>query len=58
MLALTEDKLEAQGVTKGARHKIILSIKRLKERYNNLCQLEKVSEWLWRVMMGLLVDRR
>lgn len=42
MLALTEEKLEALGVTKGARHKIILSIKKLKDRYNTLCQLEKV----------------
>ncbi|KAL0266899.1 UNVERIFIED_CONTAM: hypothetical protein PYX00_009321 [Menopon gallinae] len=41
MLALTEEKLEALGVTKGARHKIILSIRKLKDRYNTLCQLEK-----------------
>lgn len=43
MLALTEEKLEAAGVTKGARHKIILSIRKLKDRYNTLCQLEEVS---------------
>ena len=43
MLALTEEQLAAQGVTKGARHKIIISIRKLKERYNTLCQLEKVS---------------
>ncbi|XP_069690161.1 protein Smaug homolog 1 isoform X2 [Periplaneta americana] len=41
MLALTEEQLAAQGVTKGARHKIIISIRKLRERYNTLCQLEK-----------------
>ncbi|XP_067011655.2 protein Smaug homolog 1 [Anabrus simplex] len=41
MLGLTEERLAAQGVTKGARHKIILSIRKLKERYHTLCQLEK-----------------
>lgn len=45
MLTLTDEKLAVQGVTKGARHKIILSIRKLKERYHTLCQLEKdVSE--------------
>jgi hypothetical protein len=44
MLALTEDQLAAQGVTKGARHKIIISIRKLRERYNTLCQLEKVRK--------------
>ena len=43
MLALTEEKLEAAGVTKGARHKIILSIRKLKDRYNTLCQMEEVG---------------
>lgn len=43
MIALTEEKLEAAGVTKGARHKIILSITKLKDRYNTLCQMEEVS---------------
>ena len=42
MLSLTEDQLEAQGVTKGARHKIALSIQRLRERPTFLAQLEKV----------------
>jgi hypothetical protein len=42
MMALTEEQLAAQGVTKGARHKIIISIRKLKERHNILCQLEKV----------------
>ncbi|KAK6621053.1 hypothetical protein RUM43_011357 [Polyplax serrata] len=41
MLALTEEKLEAAGVTKGARHKIVLSIRKLKDRYNTLCQMEE-----------------
>lgn len=39
MLDLTEDRLE--NVTKGARHKIILSIQKLKERQRTLMQLEK-----------------
>ena len=39
---MTEDQLEAQGVTKGARHKIALSIQRLRERPTFLAQLEKV----------------
>lgn len=42
MLALTEEQLEVQGVTKGARHKIALSILRLRERPTLLAQLEKV----------------
>nr|SVE84262.1 EOG090X06H8 [Daphnia pulex] len=41
MLALTEEQLELQGVTKGARHKIALSILRLRERPTLLAQLEK-----------------
>lgn len=41
MMGLTEDKLEAQSVTKGARHKIVLSIRKLKERPATLRQLEK-----------------
>ena len=42
MLALSEEQLELQGVTKGARHKIALSIARLRERPSLLAQLEKV----------------
>lgn len=42
MLALTEEQLEVQQVTKGARHKIALSILRLRERPTLLAQLEKV----------------
>nr|CAG4648662.1 EOG090X06H8 [Polyphemus pediculus] len=41
MLSLTEEQLEQQGVTKGARHKIALSIVRLRERPALLAQLEK-----------------
>ncbi|XP_055363207.1 protein Smaug homolog 1 isoform X3 [Betta splendens] len=41
MLSLTEDQLEAQKVTKGARHKIVISIQKLKERQNLLRSLEK-----------------
>ena len=41
MLALTEEQLELQGVTKGARHKIALSIQRLRDRPTLLAQLEK-----------------
>ena len=43
MLQLTEEQLEMQNVTKGARHKIALSIQRLRDRPNLLCQLEKVG---------------
>lgn len=41
LLALDEATLEAQGVTKGARHKIVLSINKLKERHTQLVQIEK-----------------
>uniref|UniRef100_A0A671M2B6 Protein Smaug homolog 1 n=1 Tax=Sinocyclocheilus anshuiensis TaxID=1608454 RepID=A0A671M2B6_9TELE len=41
MLSLTEQQLEAQQVTKGARHKIIISIQKLKDRQNMLRCLEK-----------------
>lgn len=41
MLNLNEEWLATQGVTKGARHKIILSIRKLRERHVTLCQLEK-----------------
>jgi len=39
MMSLTEELLEKQGVTKGARHKIVLSIGKLKERPAQLKQL-------------------
>ncbi|XP_068607563.1 protein Smaug homolog 1 [Brachionichthys hirsutus] len=41
MLSLTEEQLEAQKVTKGARHKIVISIMKLKERQHLLRSLEK-----------------
>lgn len=41
MMSLTEEKLEGLGVTKGARHKIVLSIRKLRDRHVALCQLEK-----------------
>ncbi|RUS88180.1 hypothetical protein EGW08_004077 [Elysia chlorotica] len=41
MLGITEDLLEQQNVTKGARHKIYVSIVKLRERQNLLRQLEK-----------------
>ncbi|XP_034947735.1 protein Smaug homolog 1 [Chelonus insularis] len=41
MLQLTEDQLAEQGVTKGARHKLALSISKLQQRYTSLINLEK-----------------
>ncbi|XP_066550842.1 protein Smaug homolog 1 isoform X3 [Amia ocellicauda] len=41
MMSLTEQQLESQNVTKGARHKIVISIQKLKERQNMLRSLEK-----------------
>ncbi|XP_070972303.1 protein Smaug homolog 1-like isoform X3 [Oncorhynchus clarkii lewisi] len=41
MMSLTEQQLESQNVTKGARHKIVISIHKLKERQNMLRCLEK-----------------
>lgn len=41
MLELTEDRLAEQGVTKGARHKLALSIYKLQQRYQTLMDLEK-----------------
>ncbi|XP_041121589.1 protein Smaug homolog 1-like isoform X2 [Polyodon spathula] len=41
MMSLTERQLESQNVTKGARHKIIISIQKLKERHMVLRSLEK-----------------
>ncbi|KAK6181562.1 hypothetical protein SNE40_009391 [Patella caerulea] len=41
MFELTEEYLEEQNVTTGARHKIIQSIAKLKDRQKNLIQLEK-----------------
>ena len=44
MMDLTEEELEKEGVTKGARHKIILNINKLKNRSNNLKALEQSLE--------------
>ncbi|XP_042161229.1 protein Smaug homolog 1 isoform X4 [Oncorhynchus tshawytscha] len=41
MMSLTEQQLESQNVTKGARHKIVISIQKLKERQKMLRCLEK-----------------
>ncbi|XP_023991057.1 protein Smaug homolog 1-like isoform X3 [Salvelinus sp. IW2-2015] len=41
MMSLTEQQLESQNVTKGARHKIVISIQNLKERQKMLRCLEK-----------------
>ncbi|XP_055051356.1 protein Smaug homolog 2 [Misgurnus anguillicaudatus] len=41
MMILTEQHLESQNVTKGARHKIALSIQKLRERPSLLKSLEK-----------------
>uniref|UniRef100_A0A8C5Q7F8 Protein Smaug homolog 1 n=1 Tax=Leptobrachium leishanense TaxID=445787 RepID=A0A8C5Q7F8_9ANUR len=41
MMSLNECQLEAQNVTKGARHKIVISIQKLKERHNLLKSLER-----------------
>lgn len=40
MLNLTEESLQAIGITKGARHKLLLSIAKLKERGSTLIELE------------------
>uniref|UniRef100_H2ZCX7 SAM domain-containing protein n=1 Tax=Ciona savignyi TaxID=51511 RepID=H2ZCX7_CIOSA len=40
MMGLTPDQLDQQNVTKGARNKIILSIKKLHERFKQLQSLE------------------
>uniref|UniRef100_A0A673LKS6 Protein Smaug homolog 2-like n=1 Tax=Sinocyclocheilus rhinocerous TaxID=307959 RepID=A0A673LKS6_9TELE len=41
MMIITEKHLESQNVTKGARHKIALSIQKLRERQSVLKSLEK-----------------
>ncbi|KAL2096067.1 hypothetical protein ACEWY4_008215 [Coilia grayii] len=41
MMTLSEQHLESQNVTKGARHKIALSIQKLRERQSLLKSLEK-----------------
>lgn len=41
MLELTEERLAEQGVTKGARHKLALSIAKLQQRHSTLLALER-----------------
>lgn len=41
MMNLTDEWLEAQGVTKGARNKILISVKKLADRPNSLRIMEK-----------------
>jgi len=41
MMQLTSDQLDDKNVTKGARNKIIVNIKKLQERFNQLQSLEK-----------------
>lgn len=41
MMQLTEEKLAKESVTKGARDKILLNVKRLHERFDRLKTLEK-----------------
>lgn len=41
MMEITEDYLENLGVTKGARHKLVLCIQKLSERVGQLKQIEK-----------------
>ncbi|XP_012264559.1 protein Smaug homolog 1 [Athalia rosae] len=41
MLELTEERLAEQGVTKGARHKLALSITKLQQRHSTLLALER-----------------
>lgn len=41
MLDITEGYLENLGVTKGARHKLVLCLQKLNERFNMLSQFEK-----------------
>lgn len=40
MLNLTDEKLQTMGITKGARHKLLLSIAKLKERSLMMTELE------------------
>lgn len=40
MLNLTEERLQTMGITKGARHKLLLSISKLKERSAMMTELE------------------
>lgn len=44
MLGLTEQQLEEKNVTKGARHKIIVNIDKLRARQANVVSMEKSIE--------------
>ncbi|GAB0097886.1 Protein Smaug [Sergentomyia squamirostris] len=46
MMDITEEHLQNLGVTKGARHKLVLCIQKLRERHSRLVEIEK----------GLLTD--
>jgi hypothetical protein len=50
MLELDENYLESKGVTKGARNKILLSIKKLKDRCEMLQKLEKVLKMFYQLL--------
>lgn len=41
MMEMTEEYLASLGVTKGARHKLVLCIQKLRERYATMVRLEK-----------------
>ncbi|XP_039448567.1 protein Smaug [Culex pipiens pallens] len=41
MMEMTEEYLASLGVTKGARHKLVLCIQKLRERYVTMVRLEK-----------------
>lgn len=41
MMDISEEYLQTLNVTKGARHKLVLCIQKLKERHGLLCQVEK-----------------
>lgn len=55
--SLTRESFLQQKVTKGARHKIVISIQKLKDRQNLLRSLEKVSVSLRKMFdSGRLLD--
>ncbi|XP_055702993.1 protein Smaug isoform X2 [Phlebotomus papatasi] len=41
MMDITEEHLQNLGVTKGARHKLVLCIQKLRERHSRLLEIEK-----------------
>lgn len=58
MMEMNEEYLANLGVTKGARHKLVLCIHKLKERYNVLLRLEKdiLSAGGCRTQLGPVFD--